>query len=198
MLGTDNMQALERIDGSEFSQKAHLLHALLAIGCIGPAIHLLSLHPYISGPYPSISDGIHRLLHVAIDSIYAPHSPGRSFGEDVLAALNARKRRAIVNRSAPGSFEWLHEVEFKTVRGYDPFPKQELSDRRVRFFLEDELWKDEIPICETIDDFFTVVGNLIKFSGPRLGKDVSLMVKLCRVGKAQFAKVSQLHVSLMV
>lgn len=49
-----------------------------------------------------------------------------------------------------------------------------------------------------MNDFFTVVGNLIKFSGPRLGNDVSLMVKLSRVGKAQFAKVSQLHVSLMV
>lgn len=113
MLGTDNIQVLERIDASEFSQKAHLLHALLAIGCIGPAIHLLSLHPYISGPYPSISDGIHRLLHVAIDPIYAPHSPARSFGEDVLAASNARKRRAVVNRSAPAHLNGFKRLNSK-------------------------------------------------------------------------------------
>lgn len=152
-------------------------------------MQLLSLHPHLTGPHSFISDGIHRLLHVAIEQIYAPCSPCRYFEPQLLASRNSRRRRAVANRSAPGMVDFLDEPDRKSVRGYDPFPKQDVSDRTVRFFLDDDFWRNDIPICETIDDFFAVVTNLQKFSGPRLGHDVQLMVKLVRIGKAQLTKV---------
>jgi THO complex subunit 2 len=177
----------------EISQKAHLLHALLAVGCIPPAIQLLSLHPHLSAPYSFIADGIHRILHIAIEPIYAPHSPARNFDERFLSHCNAPKRRAAASRSASGTIEWLEETDRRSVRGYDPFPKQEINDRTVRFFLDDDFWKDDVPICQTTEDFFALVKNFLKFSGPRLGNDVSLMVKLARIGKAHFTKVDRLR-----
>jgi THO complex subunit 2 len=178
------------VDPAEANQKVQLLYALLAVGCIPAALLLLSLHPQISGPHSFVSDAIHRLLHVAIDSIYAPYSPSRLFDRDTLASLNAQRRRAASSRSSPGTVEWMEDLERRSVRGYSPFPKQEFGDRRVRFFLDDDIWMNDIPICETFEDFFAIAMNFFRFSGPRLGNDVSLMVKLARIGKSNFTNVS--------
>jgi hypothetical protein len=104
--------------------------------------------------------------------------------------LEAQKKRAAASRTSAGTVEWLDELERKSVRGYSPFPKQEYGDRKVRFFLDDEFWTNDIPVCETLDDFYNIAGNFLRFSGPRLGNDVSLLVKLARIGKGQFVNVS--------
>lgn len=174
---------------AEMSQKASLLHALLAVGGLPSAIQLLSLHPQISAPHPSISEGIHRILHVSIQPIYAPFSPARHFDKRIVDGLESQKKRAAATRTATGNVEWLDDLERKSVRGYNPFPKQEFADRIVRFFLDNDLWADDIPICQTVDDFYSIAFNLLRFSGPRLGNDVSLLVKLARIGKGQFLNV---------
>jgi THO complex subunit 2 len=166
-----------------------LLHALLAVGSIPAALQLLSLHPQISGPYQFISDGIHRILHISIDKVYAPYSPSRQFDQFGLEKLGMQKRRAVTNRAAGAPLEWISEMERKSVRGYSPLPKQEFGDRTVRFFLDDDLWTDDIPICETMDDFYAIAINFLRFSGARVGNDVSLLVKLARLGKVQFLNV---------
>jgi THO complex subunit 2 len=162
----------------------------LAVGSLPAAFQLLSLHPQISGPHECISDGIHRLLHVAINPIYRPYSPSRNFDEHVKDGLDVQRRRAAASRTSTGAVEWLDELERKSVRGYSPFPKQEYADLIVRFFLEDEVWTNDIPICETLDDFYHIASNLLRFSGARLGRDVSLLVKLARIGKGQFTDVT--------
>jgi THO complex subunit 2 len=148
-------------------------------------------------PHPFISDGVHRLLHVAIESIYAPYSPSRRFSSQTSGSSNARRRRAVANRNTPGLLDFVDTPDRKSVRGYDPFPKQDVSDRTVRFFLDEDFWTNDIPICQTIDDFFVVVRNFLKFSGPRLGNDVRLLVKLVRIGKNLFAKVEPYNAGLM-
>jgi THO complex subunit 2 len=171
------------------NQKVSLLHALLAVGCIPAALQLLSLHPQISGPHHFVSDGIHRLLHIAIDPIYRPYSPSSNFDQPTLDRLETQKRRAATNRTSTGAVDWLDDLERRTVRGYSPFPKQEFGDRKVRFFLDEDIWTIDIPICETLDDFYAIAMNFLKFSGPRLGNDVILLVKLARIGKGQFMNV---------
>jgi THO complex subunit 2 len=165
------------------------LHALLAIGCIPAALQLLSLHPQISGPYQFVSDGIHRLLHIAIEPIYRPYAPSRNFEQLALDRLEMQKRRAATSRTSVGAVDWLDDLERRSVRGYSPFPKQEFGDRKVRFFLDEDVWTSDIPICETIDDFYAIAINFLRFSGPRLGNDVTLLVKLARIGKGQFMNV---------
>lgn len=165
------------------------MQALLAVGAVPAALQLLSLHPQISGPHSAISDGIHRLLHVSIDSIYRPYSPLHRFGQNVVNRLDCQKKRAAANRTSTGNVEWLEDVELKSVRGYSPFPKQEYGDRKIRFFLDDDFWADDVPVCESMDDFYAIAVNFLRFSGPRLGNDVSLLVKLARIGKGQFLKV---------
>jgi len=171
------------------NQKISLLHALLAVGCISAALQLLSLHPQISGPHQFVSDGIHRLLHIAIEPIYRPYSPSSNFEQHTLNRLEMQKRRAATSRSTVGAVEWLVDLERRSVRGYSPFPKQEFGDRKVRFFLDEDIWTNDIPICETLDDFYAIVTSLLRFSGPRLGNDVNLLVKLARIGKGQFMEV---------
>ena len=100
-----------------------------------------------------------------------------------------KKKRAATSRTPAGNVEWLENLERKSVRGYSPFPKQKLGDRKIRFFLDDDFWADDIPICETMDDFYAIVINLLRFSGPRLGNDVTLLAKLARIGKGQFLMV---------
>ena len=181
----------------ETNQKVSLLHTLLAVGSLPAALQLLSLHPQISGPHSSISDCIHRTLHVSIDSIYSPYSPSRLFEKRVLDGLETQKKRAAASRTSTGNVEWLEDLERKSVRGYNPFPTQEYGDRKIRFFLDDEFWSNDIPICQTMDDFYPLAINLLRFSGPRLGNDVSLLVKLARIGKGQFLQVT-LHDKLRV
>ena len=166
------------------------MHALLAVGSLPAALQLLSLHPQISGPHSSISDGVHRLLHISIDSIYAPYSPSRLFEKRVLDGLETQKKRAAVARTPTGNVEWLEDLERKSVRGYSPFPTQEFSDKKIRFFLDDDFWSNDVPICQTMDDFYAFAINLLRFSGPRLGNDVTLLVKLARIGKGQFLQVT--------
>jgi THO complex subunit 2 len=177
------------------NQKVALLHALLAVGHLPASLQLLSLHPEISGPHPVISDCIHRILHFSIDKIYQPCSPSRHFKKSILDNLDAQRRRAAPHRSSASNLEWLDDLERRSVRGYNPFPNQELGDRIIRFFLDDELWINDIPVCGNIDDFYAVVGNLLRFSGPRLGNDVSLLVKLSRIGRGELLKVTDLQSS---
>ena|SRR5437764_1277227 len=172
------------------NQKVSLLHALLAVGCIPAALQLLSLHPQISGPHRFVSDGIHRLLHIAIDGIYRPYSPSRNFEQDILDRLETQKRRAATSRTSTGAVDWLDDLERKSVRGYSPFPRQEFGDRKIRFFLDEDIWTNDIPLCETRDQFFAILINFLRFSGPRLGNDVKLLTKLARIGKGQFMDVT--------
>ena len=175
---------------AETNQKVSLLNALLAVGSLPAALQLLSLHPQISGPHVSVSDGIHRLLHISIATVYAPFSPSRFFEPRIIGGLESQRKRAAASRTNPGTVDWLEDLERKSVRGYSPFPNQEYGDRRIRFFLEDELWADDIPICENMDDFYAFAVNMLRFTGPRVGNDVSLLVKLARIGKGQFVNVS--------
>jgi len=166
------------------------LHALLAVGHLPASLQLLSLHPQISAPNPVVADCIHRILHISIDKIYRPYSPSQHFKKSILHGLEAQRKRAAPNRSPPSNLEWLDDLERRSIRGYNPFPNQELGDRIIRFFLDDEFWTNDIPICETIDDFYAIVGNLLRFSGPRLGRDVCLLVKVSRIGRGEILKVS--------
>ena len=176
-----------------------MLHALLAVGCLPCAIQILSVHPYLSAPYGVISKDIHRILHVAIESVYAGHSPVRNFRESIRSSFcKPKKKRAILARGGAGLVEWLEESDRKSVRGYDPFPKQDISDKVVKFFLDDDdHWTDDIPICQTNEDFFAVVRNFLKFTGSRLGVDVLLMIKLVRIGKSHLSQVSHAFHNLL-
>jgi THO complex subunit 2 len=176
----------------EINQKVSLLHALLAVGSLPAALQLLSLHPQISGPHSFISDCIHRMLHVAIEQVYYPFSPARRFDPQVVKNLEQQKKRATPSRTNPGTVEWLEDLERKSVRGYSPFPTQEFGDRKIRFFLDDDYWADDIPICQTMEDFYSIAVNFIRFSGPRIGNDVSLLVKIARIGRGQFYNVRPL------
>jgi len=138
----------------------------------------------------SVSDGIHRLLHVSIAKVYAPFSPSHFFAPRIVDGLDAQRKRAVASRTNPGTVDWLEDLERKSVRGYSPFPNQEYGDRKIRFFLEDEFWADDIPICETMEDFYAFAVNMLRLTGPRVGNDVSLLVKLARIGKGQFINVS--------
>lgn len=171
------------------NQKVALLHALLAVGHLAASLQLLSLHPQISAPHPQVSDCIHRILHVAIDKIYQPYSPTRQFKKSLLNNLEAQRRRAAPNRSSAANLEWLEDLERRSVRGYNPFPNQEFGDRIIRFFLDDDFWTNDIPVCENTDDFYAIVINLVRFSGPRVGTDVCLLVKLSRIGRGEILRV---------
>jgi hypothetical protein len=112
--------------------------------------------------------------------------------------LDTQRKRAAASRTNPGTVDWLEELDRKSVRGYSPFPNQEHGDRKIRFFLEDDFWTDDIPICETMEDFYAFAVNMLKFTGPRVGNDVSLLVKLARIGKGQFINVNKQLAPLFV
>jgi THO complex subunit 2 len=175
------------------NQKVALLHALLAVGHLPASLQLLSLHPQISAPHAAVSDCIHRILHVSIDKIYQAYSPSRHFKKNILDGLEVQRRRAVPNRSSPSNLEWLDDLDRRSVRGYNPFPNQETGDRIIRFFLDDDFWTNDIPICENIDDFYAIVVNILRFSGPRVGNDVCLLVKLSRIGRGELIKVHSSH-----
>ncbi|KAJ9628591.1 THO2 plays a role in transcriptional elongation [Taxawa tesnikishii (nom. ined.)] len=49
------------------------------------------------------------------------------------------------------------------------------------FYWED--WADNVPVCQTVDDVFDLCNTFLNFSGYKIGRDASLLMKLARIGK---------------
>lgn len=160
-------------------QKVSLLIQLLTIGAVPEALFILGRFSWIPETYPEVLQRIHRLLHVCLEKVYQQSQP------------KARKSTMCPAKEVPdhdqtglpkGSVR-LSQPPIKKVNPW-PYPDavntKDNSSNSWRYFWDE--WADNVPVCQTTDDVFTLCNTFLNISGVNIGKDEALLAKLASIG----------------
>lgn len=169
-------------------QKVQLLTCLLTIGAIPEALFILGRFPWLPEAYPELLDLIHRILNHSIQHVFDLSRPSTSAVPD----CPSKKVLDPDQTGMPkGSIRLLALPPRKQLRW--PFPdKFDTNDNNAYRFYWDE-WADNVPVCQTVDDIFTLCGSLLNYSGVNIGKDATLLSKLARIGTQSLAEDRSTH-----
>lgn len=158
-------------------QKVLLLTCLLTIGAIPESLFILGRFPWLPEAYPELLDLIHRILNHSIKDIYDMSRPISS--QDFSCPM-----KEVVDpdqSGVPKGQVRLGQTSPKKLLRW-PYPdKHDTNESSSYRFYWDE-WADNVPVCQTVDDLFTLCSSLLNYSGVNIGKDASLLSKLARIG----------------
>ncbi|KAK2057478.1 THO complex subunit 2 [Colletotrichum caudatum] len=163
-------------------QKAALLTCLLTIGAIPESLFILGRFPWLPEAFPEILDRIHRILNHSIEKVYKESKPTA-----VGLAECPSKPIADVDQTgvAKGTIKLSTTPVRKSMRW--PFPDGfDGKDQHYRFYWDE--WADNVPVCQTVDDIFTLCDTFLNLSGVNIGKDAALLAKLVSIGAKSLAE----------
>ena len=156
-------------------QKVLLLKSLLAIGAIPEALYILGRFPWLVDVYPDVLKYIHRILQHCISNLYDQVRPFpdresvRGPQEIVMEQTGASSTNDLATTELP---------KRRVVR-WAQLDKVDSGEMEYRYYWEH--WTDDVPVCQTIDDLFTLCSTLLNFSGVKIGQDTTLLLKLVRI-----------------
>jgi len=163
-------------------QKVQLLTCLLTIGAIPESLYILGRYPWLPEAYPDLLDLIHRILNHSISDVYDQCRPTTSKEHECKTKEVPDPDQGGVPK---GEVRLVPTVLRKLLRW--PFPdKHDTNEGNSYRFYWDE-WADNVPVCQTVDDVFTLCGTLLNYSGVNIGKDSCLLSKLARIGAKSLA-----------
>ncbi|KAF5020527.1 hypothetical protein F66182_7459 [Fusarium sp. NRRL 66182] len=169
-------------------QKVALLTQLLTIGAIPESLFILGRFPWIPEVFPEVLERIHRILHHCVDKVFNDSRP-IVVGE---AGCPTKFVPDFDQSGLPkGSVRLSRLATRKSLRW--PFPdKIDTNESQNYRYYWDE-WADNVPVCQTVDDIFTLCGTLLNISGVNIGKDEALLTKLARIGAKSLAEDKSEH-----
>ena len=163
-------------------QKIQLLKSLLCIGAIPESLYILGRFPWLPDAIPDLPEHIFRILHHCLAKVYEPLQPLRNLPElrdqhqvvdlDQAGVPKGQLRRT--EQPVRKILRWAQLDKDDTVEGTD-----------YRFYWDD--WADNIPMCQTVDDVFSLCGTLLNYVGVKIGQDPTLLTKLARIGICSLA-----------
>ncbi|KOS20366.1 THO complex subunit 2 [Escovopsis weberi] len=163
-------------------QKVGLLVQLLTIGAVPESLFILGRFPWIPDVFPDVLPRIHRILHVMVDKVFKESRP-RPF--DAMDCPTKDMYAVDQTGMAKGSVR-LTKIQVKRAWRW-PYPdKWDTNENQNYRFYWDE-WADNIPVCQTVDDIFTLCNTFLNISGVNVGKDESLLSKLASIGAKSLA-----------
>ncbi|KAL8688719.1 MAG: hypothetical protein Q9218_005442 [Villophora microphyllina] len=159
-------------------QKVQLLKSLLCIGAIPESLYMLGRFPWLLDAFTELPEHIHRILHHCLSKVYEPLRPLRDHSDlrepsrvlDAEPSVTAKAQVRFADASPRKVMRWAQLDKDDTNEGID-----------YKFYWDD--WADSIPICQNVDDVFLLCSTLLNLSGVKIGQDVTLLVKLCRIGR---------------
>jgi THO complex subunit 2 len=158
-------------------QKVSLLIQLLTIGAIPESLFILGRFPWIPEVFPDVLQRIHRILHVTLDKVYNDTRPS------AMSSMSCpTKELPDIDQSGmpKGSIRLQRPAPKKQWRW--PYPEKfDVNENQNYRFYWDE-WTDNIPVCQTVDDVFTLCSTFLNLSGVNIGKDEALLSKLASIG----------------
>lgn len=174
----DTDKAAPKDSSAPSDQKVLLLKSLLAIGALPEALFILGKFPWLMELYPDLPEYVNRILHQCLSKIYG--------------AIRPLQDRTTLRNPAPsyetdipglqkGQVKIVDATEKKTLR-WPLLDKNDSTDGTDYRFYWDE-WNDNIPICQTVDDLFTLTETLLPLVGVKIGQDPVLLLKFARIGK---------------
>jgi len=158
-------------------QKISLLVCLLTIGALPEALFMLGKNPWIVEAEPEVLDRIHRILKHSLSKVFADCNAK-------MASLSEcpTKDMATVDQTGvlKGSVKVARLQPKRVLRWPYPDKADTNENQNYRFYWDE--WADNIPVCQTVDDVFTLCSTFLNVSGVNIGKDVSLVAGLCTIG----------------
>lgn len=159
-------------------QKVLLLKSLLAIGALPEAFFILGKFPWLIELYPDLPEYINRLLHRCLSKIYGDVRP---LQERVSLTHSAPSYETDIPGLQKGQVKIVDNTEKKILR-WPLLDKSDSNDGNDYRFYWDE-WDDNVPICQNVDDIFTLAETLLPLVGVKIGQDPGLLLKFARIGK---------------
>lgn len=160
-------------------QKVQLLTELLTMGSIPEALYILARYPWLLRAHPELINLINRLLSHSIQKVFEQTRIG------VRLEVPSRRLPDIDQTGvAKGSVRLGQTQQRRPLRW--PHPDGEKDNSPYRFYWEE--WSDNVPICQTVDDVFTLCDTLLNLSGVNIGRDAALLTKLAMIGAMSLAQ----------
>ncbi|KEY66322.1 hypothetical protein S7711_02784 [Stachybotrys chartarum IBT 7711] len=158
-------------------QKVLLLTQLLTIGALPEALFILGRFPWIPETFPEVLSRIHRIIHFMLEKVFNDSRPVASKPIECPS-----KQIADLDQSGvPKGSVRLTSLPTKKIWRW-PYPdKTDTNENQTYRFYWDE-WNDNIPVCQTVDDVFTLCDTFLNISGVNIGKDEPLLAKLASIG----------------
>jgi THO complex subunit 2 len=169
-------------------QKVPLLKQLLTIGAIPEALFIIGRHDWVLEAYgDELFPLIHRIIHHSIDKVFKS-----SRAKPVVDATCSQKPMPDPDQTGvpKGKVKLTTPGAKKPLRW--PFPDDPDQNGLVYRFYWDE-WADNVPVCQTTDDIFTLCNTFLNVSGVNIGRDPPIIVKLCTIGTRSLAEDRSEH-----
>ena len=163
-------------------QKVQLLKSLLCIGAIPEALYMLGRFPWLPDAFPELPEYIHRILHHSLSKVYEPlrplqDQPGLRAAQDIPDPDQAGVTK--------GDLKLIDAPARKTMR-WAQLDKEDTNEAiDYKFYWDD--WSDNVPVCQSVDDVFTLCSTLLNLIGVKIGLDTTLLLKLARIGSHSLA-----------
>lgn len=163
-------------------QKIALVLCLLTIGAIPESLFILGRFPWITEVSSEALDRVHRILHHSISKVFKESQP-----ISTSSAECPTKDMANVDQTGvpKGTVKLTKLIPRRILRW--PFPDQADYENQDYKYYWDE-WTDNVPVCQTVDDVFTLCSTLLNISGVNIGKDDTLITKLSSIGAMSLAE----------
>ena len=164
-------------------QKVLLLQSLLAIGALPDALFILGRFPWLLEIYPDLTEYVHRILHHSLSHVYASVRP-------LSARSSLQDQRPSSETDVPGlpkgQVKLVEAPSRKTLR-WALLDRDDtgLDGLDYRFYWDE--WSDIVPVCQSVDDVFTLCETFLNLSGVKIGQDTALLAKFARIGKHSLA-----------
>ncbi|OAA76556.1 tho2 protein [Akanthomyces lecanii RCEF 1005] len=164
-------------------QKVSFLTQLLTIGAIPESLFILGRFPWIPETFPEVLNRIHRILNISVEKVY--NMSKATSTTDITCPT-----KCVPDLDQTG----IPKGNVKLTRLPDkkfwrwPFPdKHDTNENQTYRFYWDE-WSDQVPVCQTVEDVFTLCNTFLNISGVCIGKDEALLSKLASIGSMSLAQ----------
>lgn len=165
-------------------QKVLLLTELLTMGAIPEALYILTRYNWLPEAYPDLLKLINRLLAYSIQKVFEQTTVNLSGSGDTLEVPSKRLPDMDQTGVTKGSVRLGQTQQRRPLRW--PHPDGESNNTAYRYYWDE--WADNIPVCQTVDDVFTLCDTLMNLSGVNIGKDPALLAKLAEIGVMSLAQ----------
>jgi THO complex subunit 2 len=159
------------------AQKADLVSHLLVVGAIPEALFIIGRFPWLPEVYPDeIYPAINRILVHSINKVYEASRPVNMLSTTITVV---KPDLAQDQAGMPkGKLRLVEGSPIKVLR----WPHADGTSKGIlyRFYLDE--WSDNVPICHTVDDVFTLCHTFLNISGVNIGRDPTLVKKLASIG----------------
>ena len=163
-------------------QKVQLLKSLLCIGAVPEALYILGRYTWLPDAIPELPEHIHRIIHHSLSKVYEPLRPLRDHSD--LREVQRVPENDQVG-GVKGQIKLTDGPTRKTMR-WAQLDKEDTNEAiDYKFYWDD--WADNVPVCQSVDDVFTLCSTLLNLSGVRIGQDALLLLKLARIGNHSLA-----------